>query len=126
MKEKYYICPHCGNICATIKESGVPLMCCGEKMKELIPGTVEAAHEKHIPVYSIDKNVVNVQVGSILHPMIEQHYIEWIEIKTKQGIQRKYLKPGDLPKASFVLSDDDELESIYEYCNLHGLWKSNI
>jgi len=99
-------------------------MCCDEKMKEIIPGTVEASKEKHIPVYHIDGNKVNVTVGEIEHPMQEEHYIEWISIQTKQGNQRKTLKPGERPEACFAICEGDEVEAVYAYCNLHGLWKA--
>ena len=99
-------------------------MCCGEKMHEIIPGTVEASKEKHIPVYNVINNVVEVEVGSIAHPMIDEHYIEWISIQTKQGNQRKLLSPNNPPKVCFTLCEGDEVEAVYAYCNLHGLWKA--
>ena len=124
MEQKFYICEHCGKIVALVKESGVPVMCCGSKMKEIIPGTVEASKEKHIPVYEVEGNVVKVTVGSVLHPMAVEHYIEWVSIQTKQGNQRKALKPGEDPAVCFALCEGDELEAVYAYCNLHGLWKA--
>lgn len=99
-------------------------MCCGEKMKEIVPGTVDAAVEKHIPVYSREGNLVQVTVGAVEHPMQDAHYIEWISLQTKKGNQRKVLKPGDEPKACFALCEGDEVEAAYAYCNLHGLWKA--
>ncbi|MCD7784053.1 MAG: desulfoferrodoxin [Oscillospiraceae bacterium] len=123
MKLKFYICAHCGQIVAKIKDKGVPVMCCGEPMKELVPGTTEAATEKHIPVYTVDGNTVNVTVGEVLHPMTEAHYIEWILLETKNGNQRKVLTPSDPPKASFALLPGDEVVAVYAYCNLHGLWQ---
>lgn len=123
MKLKFYICPHCGQIVAKIKDKGVPVVCCGEPMKELVPGTTEAAHEKHIPVYTVDGNIVNVTVGFVEHPMTEPHYIEWILLETKNGNQRKVLTPTDAPKASFALLPGDEVVAVYAYCNLHGLWQ---
>ena len=89
MEQKFYVCEHCGKIAAIVKESGVPLMCCGEKMKELVPGTTEAAAEKHIPVCIAKNNQVTVTVGEVSHPMLPEHYIEWISLETKQGNQRK-------------------------------------
>lgn len=121
---KYFICKHCGNLIAMVEDKGIPVVCCGEKMTELIPGTTDAAVEKHVPVFSVENNIVNVSVGSVEHPMLPEHFIEWIAIHTKQGVQMKYLKPGDTPKAVFDLCGDDELESVYAYCNLHGLWKA--
>lgn len=124
MKMKFYICKHCGNMIAMVKDSGVPISCCGEKMQELIPGTVDAAREKHIPVYEVQNNIVSVTVGSTAHPMLEEHYIEWIAIETKYGNQRKSLNPGAEPKACFAICDGDNVEAVYAYCNLHGLWKA--
>lgn len=123
MEMKFYICAHCGKIIAVVKETGVPVMCCGEKMSEIIPGTADAAAEKHIPVYEVEGGKVTVTVGAISHPMTEEHYIEWISLKTKEGNQRKALKPGDEPKACFYIGEDDEIEAVYAYCNLHSLWK---
>ncbi len=121
---KFYLCEKCGNLVGVIKESGVPLMCCGQKMTELIPGTSDGAVEKHVPVYTVEGNLVSVTVGSVEHPMTEAHSIEWIAIQTAQGAQRKVLKPGDAPKAEFALTKDDSLVAVYAYCNLHGLWKA--
>ena len=120
-----YKCKHCGNIVEKLYDSGVPLVCCGEQMDEIKANTTEAAVEKHIPVVSVVGNTVQVEVGSTLHPMEEKHYIQWIIILTKNGYQRKDLKPGDEPKAVFSL-DNDELIAVYEYCNLHGLWKKEL
>ena len=83
---------------------------------------VEASREKHIPVYKGEGNKVFVDVGSIAHPMIEEHFIEWVSIQTKFGNQRKQLTPGSEPKVCFSLCDGDEVEAVYAYCNLHGLW----
>lgn len=124
MKQKFLKCEKCGNIVAAVKESGIPVMCCGESMKEIIPGTVEASKEKHIPVYNVEGNKVKVTVGDVEHPMQEEHYIEWISIQTKQGNQRKVLHAGEKPEAYFLISENDEIESVYAYCNLHGLWKA--
>ena len=125
MKQKFLKCEHCGNIVAAVKETGVPVMCCGEKMKEIIPGSVEASTEKHIPVYKIEGNKVFVVVGEIVHPMQEEHYIEWISIQTKFGNQRKVLQPNDKPEVCFAICEGDEVENVYAYCNLHGLWKNS-
>ncbi|MCR5755246.1 MAG: desulfoferrodoxin [Acetatifactor sp.] len=121
---KFYRCNHCGNIVAVVKSSGVPVMCCGEKMTEIIPGTTDAAVEKHVPVYEVKDNIVTVSVGSVAHPMVEEHYIEWVALQTKFGNQRKALNPDDEPKARFALCEGDEVVAVYAYCNLHGLWKS--
>lgn len=124
MEQRFLKCKHCGNIVAVVKDNKGVITCCGEPMQELIPGVVEASKEKHIPVYHVEGNVVSVEVGSVTHPMQEEHYIEWISIHTKQGNQRKCLKPNDKPEAKFALSDGDEILSVYAYCNLHGLWKA--
>jgi len=124
MEMKFYICEHCGNIIAMVKSSGVPVMCCGQKMVELVPNTSDGAHEKHVPVITREGDKVTVAVGSVAHPMLEAHYIEWIALQTKDGNQRKALKPGDAPKAEFYLAPGDEVEAAYAYCNLHGLWKA--
>lgn len=124
MEQKFFICEHCGNIIAMVKDKGVPVMCCGQKMTELVPGTTDAAVEKHVPVYSVEGNTVNVVVGDVEHPMLEEHYIEWVSLQTKQGNQRKALKLGEKPEVCFALCEGDEVEAVYAYCNLHGLWKA--
>ncbi|MDD2294521.1 MAG: desulfoferrodoxin family protein [Christensenellales bacterium] len=124
MEQKFFICEHCGNIVAFVKNSGVPVVCCGEKMKELIPGTTDAAVEKHIPVYRVEDGKVFVTVGSVAHPMLQEHYIEWVSLQTKLGNQRKVLNPGDKPEVCFSICEGDEVEAVYAYCNLHSLWKA--
>ena len=121
---KFYRCNHCGQIVAVVKKTGVPIVCCGEQMQEIVPGTTDAAVEKHVPVYEVNGNIVTVSIGSVAHPMIEEHYIEWVALQTKAGNQRKALTPGSEPKVSFALTDGDEVVAVYAYCNLHGLWKS--
>ena len=103
---KFYVCKHCGNIIAYAKNKGVPVMCCGEKMSELVPGSVDAATEKHVPVISVEGNKVTVTVGEVEHPMAEEHFIEWIA------------------QAVFMLAETDKAVAAYAYCNLHGLWKA--
>ena len=124
MEMKFYKCAHCGQIVAVVKKTQVPVMCCGEPMTEMVPGTSDGAVEKHVPVYEVADGKVTVTVGSVPHPMLEEHYIEWIALETKMGNQRKSLKPGDEPKACFSICEGDEVVAVYEYCNLHGLWKS--
>lgn len=124
MIQKFYRCAHCGNIIAFVKESGVPVVCCGEKMTEIIPGTVDASKEKHVPVYSVEGNTVRVKIGAAEHPMQPVHFIEWVSIQTKQGNQRKELTPGEKPEVCFALCEGDEVEAVYAYCNIHGLWKA--
>ncbi len=121
---KYYICEHCGNIIEYVKESGVPVFCCGQKMTEIVPGTSDGAHEKHVPVITVDGNHVVVEVGAVEHPMIEAHYIQWISIETTRGSQIRKLQYTDKPRAEFVLAEGEALIAAYEYCNLHSLWKA--
>ena len=124
MEMKFYKCSVCGQIVAIVKETGVPLICCGKPMEEIIPGTTDAAVEKHVPVYEVKDNTVEVTVGEVEHPMLDVHYIEWVSLQTKFGNQRKALKPGDAPKVCFALCEGDEVQAVYAYCNLHGLWKA--
>ena len=119
---KFYRCEHCGNIITFVHSAGVPVMCCGQKMTELVPGTTDGAAEKHVPVVEVQRTTVQVQLGSVEHPMLPEHFIQFIAIETKHGSQIKYLQPGEKPQASFVLADGDQLVAAYEYCNLHGLW----
>ena len=121
---KFYVCAHCGNIIAFVRNTGVPVMCCGEKMQEIVPNTTEAATEKHLPVIHADGREVRVCVGSTAHPMADEHHIAWIALHTRQGNQRKELRPGDRPEACFSLCEGDEVVAAYAYCNLHGLWKT--
>ena len=123
---KFYVCKHCGNIITYLNNAGVPVVCCGEKMSELIPGTTDAAVEKHVPVVSVDGNVVTVKVGAVEHPMLDVHYIQWIVLQTNQGNYIKNLVPGQAPQASFILADEEQAVAAYEYCNLHGLWKGTL
>ena len=123
MEMKFYRCSVCGQIVAMVKKAACPVMCCGKPMEEIVPGSTDAAVEKHVPVVEVDGNKVVVTVGSVAHPMLPEHYIEWIAIQTKQGNQRKALTPGEEPKACFALCDGDEVEAAYAYCNLHSLWK---
>ena len=125
MKTKFYICNHCGNIITKINDAGVPVSCCGEKMTELVPNTVEASGEKHVPVASVENGVVSVAVGSVAHPMVPEHSIEWVYLLTDKGGQFKYLNPGSDPEVKFQLGDEKAL-AVYAYCNLHGLWMSEL
>lgn len=122
---KFYICEKCGNLVEKIDDSGVPMVCCGQKMTPIEAGVVEASREKHIPVATLEDCKVRVVVGSVEHPMAEEHSILWIELKTDRGVQRKHLNPGEAPVAVFALADEKPLE-VYAYCNLHGLWKVEI
>ena len=124
-ENRFYICEHCGNIVGLIHDGGVPMMCCGQKMTALEPGTVEASVEKHLPVVTVEGDVVKVSVGSVAHPMVEEHFIEWVYLQTDRGGQRKCLAPGSEPSVTFALSDEKPV-SVYAYCNLHGLWKTDL
>ncbi len=124
MTVKFYRCAICGKIVAMVKETAVPTICCGQEMAQLIPGTTDGAAEKHVPVVTRNGNIVEVKVGSVEHPMTNEHYIQWICLQTKQGNQRKMLNPTDKPEAKFMIFEDDEIEAVYEYCNLHSLWKN--
>jgi len=123
---KFYICKHCGNIVSYLKNSGVSVMCCGQKMEELVPNTVDAAKEKHVPVVEINGTTVKVVVGEVPHPSLPEHHIEWIALECVQGNQRKLLKVGPSPLAYFELTIGDKVVAAYEYCNLHGLWKKEL
>ena len=98
-------------------------MCCGQAMKEIVPGETDAAVEKHVPVYEVKDQKVVVTVGSVEHPMVDEHYIEWVALETKKGNQRKALSPGQAPSVCFSMCEGDEVVAVYAYCNLHGLWK---
>ncbi len=123
---KFYRCNHCGNIIIKLHDSKVPVMCCGEAMTELTINSTDAAVEKHVPVVEHNNQMVMVTVGETLHPMTEEHYIEWIVLETKKGTQIQYLTCNFEPKATFVLTEDDELINVYAYCNLHGLWVKKV
>ena len=123
---RFFICERCGNMVEMIKESGVSVVCCGQNMTECIPGTSDGDKEKHVPVVSVCKNMVCVEVGEKEHPMEDDHYIEWIIIETTNGMHKKCLRPGCKPKAEFFLSKDEKVENVYAYCNKHGLWGHSV
>ncbi|MGK0467318.1 desulfoferrodoxin [Clostridium sp.] len=120
--KQVYKCELCGNMVEIVHESGGVLVCCGQPMTLQIENTVDAAKEKHVPVVENVKGGVLVKVGAVEHPMLEAHYIEWIEVQTAKKIYRKHLKPGEIPQALFLINE--EVLSIREYCNIHGLWKA--
>lgn len=122
---KFYICRHCGNIVGMIHDAGVPIVCCGQKMEALVPNTVEASGEKHVPVATVADGVVTVSVGSVAHPMTEDHSIQWVYLRTDKGGQRKVLLPGQEPVVQFALGGDKPI-AVYAYCNLHGLWMAEL
>ena len=122
---RFYVCEHCGNMVGMIHNAGVPMMCCGQKMTQLVPGVVEASHEKHIPVAKVEGNTVKVEIGSVAHPMAEEHHIAWVYLQTDKGGQRKNLEVGKEPAVTFALADEKAV-AVYAYCNLHGLWKADL
>lgn len=122
MEIKFYRCAKCGKQVAMLKNSPCDTICCGEAMSVLKTNTTDAAVEKHVPVVSVNGSKVDVQVGSVVHPMEEKHFIEWIALETKNSNQLEFLEAGKEPKASFALADGDEVVRAYAFCNLHGLW----
>ena len=102
------------------------IYCGGSQMKNLVANTTDAAQEKHVPEVKIDGKKIFVKVGSVAHPMTAEHFIQWIYLQTKKGGQYRHLTPSDSPEANFIIADDDEPVAVYEYCNLHGLWKADI
>ena len=124
-KHSFFQCQHCGNLVGLISERGAPLVCCGEKMKELVPNSTDASVEKHQPAVTVSGNNVNVQVGSALHPMEGDHHITFVYLETECGGQRKALAVGAEPKLVFSLADDKPV-AVFAFCNKHGLWKTDI
>ena len=124
MEIKVYRCKHCGNIAIKVINSGVPMSCCGEAMEELVPGAVDAAVEKHVPVVTRDGDKVTVSVGSVAHPMTAEHYIQFVILDTTTGVQIASLNPNDDPVAAFTVLSGAEVKKAYAYCNLHGFWVS--
>lgn len=120
--QKFLVCEVCGNMVGLIKDAGVPMTCCGEDMTELMPNTVDASTEKHIPEVTVSGDTVTVQIGSVEHPMTEEHHIEFIYLQSEHGGQRKCLNVGEKPVATFKLADESAIE-VFAYCNIHGLWK---
>ncbi|MDD2533690.1 MAG: desulfoferrodoxin family protein [Eubacteriales bacterium] len=120
VQKKFFRCSHCGNLVGMIKESGVPIICCGDPMTLLVANTSDGATEKHVPVLTRDGNKLHVAVGSVAHPMTEAHLIEWIFVAQGNRTQRVALTASDAPAAEFLVEDGPL--TVYEYCNLHGLW----
>lgn len=124
MATKFYRCNHCGNVIQKVVDKRVPVVCCGEKMTELIPGTVDASVEKHLPVVTwLDEKTIKVEVGSVAHPMLEEHHISFIYVETENGGITVNLK--DKPEAIVYVGDEKPV-AVYEYCNLHGLWMTTL
>ena len=124
--KKFFVCKHCGNMIGLLHDGGVPMMCCGEKMVEMVPNTTDAAQEKHVPVATVEGNKVVVNVGSVDHPMAAEHWIQWVYLETDKGGHRKVLNPGEKPHVVFALTEDEKALAVYEYCNLHGLWVAKL
>ena len=120
MDVKFYKCMHCGNIAVKVFDAGVPLVCCGEKMVELVAGSQDAALEKHVPAVEVEGNKVIVNVGSVDHPMLEEHSITMIAAVSGDTVTVRFPKPGDEPTLTV---DSKEPVTAYEICNLHGYWK---
>lgn len=125
-EQKFYICKHCGNIVGKIQDGGVPMVCCGEEMSELVANTHEGSHEKHIPVIEKSGNNITVMIGSTAHPMTKEHHIAWVYLQTNLGGHRKCLETGSEPKVCFTTCGNEKAVAAFAYCNLHGLWKTNI
>jgi len=117
-----YKCEICGNIVEMVHGGPGELVCCGEPMIKMTENTVDAALEKHVPVVEEIEEGIKVKVGSVAHPMMDKHYIEWIEVQNGPWVNRKHLSPGEEPEAEFYVKKNDNLE-VRAYCNLHGLWK---
>lgn len=123
----FYKCKGCGNFVTFLTEkTACTPKCCGEPMTELKANSTDAAQEKHVPVVTVDGNKVSVVVGSVAHPMTEEHYIQFIVLETADGFQKKDLKPGSAPRAEFALTEGEKPVTVYAYCNLHGLWKADL
>jgi superoxide reductase len=126
MTLEFYKCLHCGNVAIKVYDKKPPLSCCGEKMAKLEANTTDAAQEKHVPVVTVEGDVVKAVVGSVAHPMTEEHLIAFIVLETKKGYQVANLSAGETPEATFAVAQGDVPVAVYEYCNLHGLWKAEI
>ena len=119
---KFYQCKHCKQIAVKELDKGVKLFCCGEAMEELVPNTHDGATEKHVPVVQLNGNKVIVTIGEVIHPMTEAHLIEFVVLETNKGMYVHHFNHTDQPITEFIISDDEEVIKVYEYCNLHGLW----
>ena len=124
MAVKFYVCPHCGNVIQKVVDSKVPVVCCGVPMQELVPNTVDASNEKHVPVVTRENGKLIVNVGSVDHPMLDAHYIQWVALVTDNSFRVVNLEPGQKPHVE--VAEDEKVNEVYEYCNLHGLWKTEL
>ena len=120
---KFKLCKICGKTIELMNQEIIPTFCCGEEMELLNPNTVDASHEKHVPVYTIQNDEIIVQIGEDLHPSVPEHHIMWIALVAENIIEKKLLQPGDKPEARFRYFENSE---IYAYCDIHGLWKKEV
>lgn len=119
----FYRCNVCGKIVTEVEATAAKLVCCGQEMEELVANTVDAAREKHVPQVEQDGSKITVQVGSVKHPMEKEHHISFIALETDKGLSIKHLKVNSDPVAVFRIAEDEKIVAVYEYCNIHGLWK---
>ncbi len=124
MKADYYYCNLCRKTICITDDTNIPTLCCGKRMEKLVPNTSDGAHEKHVPVVNQVGRNVTISVGSAPHPMLEEHYIEWVTLVTDKGIYTHYLQPSDSPETNFTLQPEETLEKVFAYCNIHGLWQN--
>lgn len=125
MSLRFFCCNFCGKLFSLCDEGiKTKTICCNSDMKELIPNTTEGAHEKHIPVIKQDGQNVTIKIGEDPHPMLDEHFIEWIKLVTNEGVYTKYLLPNTNPLASFILQKNETPVKAYAYCNIHGLWST--
>ena len=123
---KFYICKHCGNVITKLTSSQVPVQCCGENMQPLEAGVTDAAVEKHVPVVTVEGNLVKVHVGSVTHPMTAEHLIQWVAVVTDRDALIHWFHPEEAPETVFALAEGQQVKEVYAYCNLHGLWKAEL
>lgn len=121
----FYRCAKCGNIVVKAVDGGGQLTCCGQAMEIIEPNTTDAATEKHVPAVTLDGDKIIVNVGSVDHPMLDEHFIQWVYVVTEEGVLARCLKPGEAPHAEICLGGQKPI-AVYEYCNLHGLWKADV
>ncbi len=119
-------CRRCGNIIVHLRDSGAPVVCCGANMELLVPSFVDDFAEKHVPIAKREGNKVLVTVGRIAHPMVVDHYIEWILLQQKSGFQLRWLNPDDAPRCEFKVVDAESPLNVYAFCNVHGLWMASL
>ncbi len=122
---RFFKCPHCGNVVIKLVEKDVPIFCCGVAMEEIVPKTTDLAGEKHIPIFSLKGDLLTVKVGEVSHPMLDEHYINFVAVETASGFIVKNLNPNSLPETTFFVGDE-KVKAVYEYCNLHGLWANFV